>query len=146
MFSLFKNKQQDARSLEEGQSCESTNEALTRITRWRESVSSEKSLSFAIAVEYLMVHGIPLRDIDLTSEEEVILYDAIHKEKVRRIVHRLLARIKKENRRRIFGLDFRNTSLIKVKRDQMKKIIMDNSLTYEECDIDLITVSLLTDN
>jgi hypothetical protein len=118
---------------------------VTRVNRWRESTLSDRSLEFDIVIEYIIKNNIDPEDIGLEKDELELFQTAIHKEKIKTKVSSLLQSVMRENERKFFGFDFRNKISMRAKIDQIKKMITENSLSYEECNIDLGTVAKLTE-
>ena len=151
-MALFSKKQYDhngdsQEKTEEGDSSlnlETIEGTVTRIMRWRESTLTDRALPLDIAVEYIMKHGIDPKEIGLTDDELTLFEAVIQKEKIKRKVKKLLKEINEENDKKFWFFDFRNKNLVEIKIDQIKKLIIDNKLTYEECDIDLDVASKIT--
>jgi arsenate reductase-like glutaredoxin family protein len=118
---------------------------VTRVNRWRESTLSDRSLEFDIVIEYIMKHSIDPNDIGLEKDELELFQTSIHKEKIKSKITSLLQDVMEENEKKFFGFDFRNKINMKAKIEQIKKLINESGLTYEECNIDLDTVAKLSE-
>ena len=116
---------------------------VTRVKRWRESTLTDRGLEFDIVIEYIMKHNVNPNDIGLQKDELEIFRTRIHKEKIKSNVANLLRDLLEENNKRWLGLDLRNKDTIRTKIDQIKKLINENNISYEECNIDLPMVSKL---
>ena len=116
---------------------------VTRVKRWRESTLTDRGLEFDILIEYIMKHNVNPNDIGLEKDELEIFRTRIHKEKVKSKVADLLRDLLEENNKKWLGLDLRNKDVMRTKIDQIKNLINENNISYEECNIDLPMVSKL---